>query len=859
MQIKKKMLHAEWIEYLKRENNSKNFDQIKNYYMQRKLRRFIQIDRKKIEEETKAEFVIVHSEMEYNEKLSRNPQKKNIHFLIESKLNQNHFLWQKSSGPISKLNDYLIKQDECAESIDEEEIFHKNNEKVLIISAKPGMGKSLILDRLTQDSSAENFFVKIILNTCKEALKEAKFEKQNSDALDFILKSFLNKSNEQECSLLKLLAKTEKLTLMFDGLDEVNDYQKQFIHLIDALTNDANYRIKKILITTRNHLKEELEDHFKTFSFNLNQFDDDDKKNFLYKYWRNSKLKHQERASSAKLKQLADELITKIESILSADINQLIGIPLQTKMLADIFISKEKDFSKLEIANIAELYNEFTETMIRETFKNRKSIEPSQNQGLFKREKDLFYSDHSKLSALCLFENENQNKHDLKLSEREILDFGIIVNFTLNTKAPTFLHQSFAEFFLAKSSFQKLIEQKIKDADDDKELERILREKKHFLIRKFLNDLIENHQFPQTDSNQKEDLNEEIQNCCGENLISLLKYFIRQKGANLQTKNDFLITASIKGHKEIVVYLLEQGIDANQQNDIEQTALIRASFEGKKEIVQLLLKHKGVDVNHQNKYKRTALMVASSAGHIAPQKRSAAGEIAQLLLEHPEINVNLKDNEQRTALMRASIAGHKQIVELLLQNQSINVNLQDNREWTALIYASRHGHKEIVQLFLDHKDINVNMQDEEGQHALLWASANGDKEIAQLFLDRTDININLQTKRGFSALIEASFQGRTEIVQLLLEQKAIQINQQDIYGYSALMKASAKGYKEIVQMLLKHKDISVNEESNNGETALSWALQGGHNEIAQMLLVSGPIESYQSIIDYENRLIKKTD
>ena len=40
------MLHNKWVEYLKRENESRNFDQIKNYYMQRKLKRFIQIDRK---------------------------------------------------------------------------------------------------------------------------------------------------------------------------------------------------------------------------------------------------------------------------------------------------------------------------------------------------------------------------------------------------------------------------------------------------------------------------------------------------------------------------------------------------------------------------------------------------------------------------------------------------------------------------------------------------------------------------------------------------------------------------------------------------------------------------------------------
>ena len=53
-------------------------------------------------------------------------------------------------GPISALKKFVITNDkECDESIDEEELFHKNDEKVLIISAEPGMGKSLILDNFT--------------------------------------------------------------------------------------------------------------------------------------------------------------------------------------------------------------------------------------------------------------------------------------------------------------------------------------------------------------------------------------------------------------------------------------------------------------------------------------------------------------------------------------------------------------------------------------------------------------------------------------------------------------------------------------------------------------------------------------
>ena len=81
------------------------------------------------------------------------------------------------------------------------------------------------------------------------------------------MKSLLNKTEEQEISLLKYLASKEKLTLMFDGLDEVNDYKQQVIQLIDALLSDC--KLKKILITTRNHLREELEDHFRTFSLDF--------------------------------------------------------------------------------------------------------------------------------------------------------------------------------------------------------------------------------------------------------------------------------------------------------------------------------------------------------------------------------------------------------------------------------------------------------------------------------------------------------------------------------------------------------------------------------------------------------------
>ena len=55
---------------------------------------------------------------------------------------------------------------------------------------------------------------------------------------------------------------------MFDGVDEVVDYKEQVKLLIKLLRESCKF--KMILITTRNHLRSELEDFFHTISFSLN-------------------------------------------------------------------------------------------------------------------------------------------------------------------------------------------------------------------------------------------------------------------------------------------------------------------------------------------------------------------------------------------------------------------------------------------------------------------------------------------------------------------------------------------------------------------------------------------------------------
>ena len=76
-----------------------------------------------------------------------------------------------------------------------------------------------------------------------------------------------------------------------------------------------------------------------------------------------------------------------------------------------------------------------------------------------------------------LFLNKTQiDITDIKEDEaKKIVKFGIIIHF--RNKTPLFLHQSYAEYFLAKSTLNKLVKNQ-----DDEEINQILKNETFFLV-----------------------------------------------------------------------------------------------------------------------------------------------------------------------------------------------------------------------------------------------------------------------------------------------------------------------------------------------------------------------------------------
>jgi ankyrin repeat protein len=107
-------------------------------------------------------------------------------------------------------------------------------------------------------------------------------------------------------------------------------------------------------------------------------------------------------------------------------------------------------------------------------------------------------------------------------------------------------------------------------------------------------------------------------NCNATDVVS----FLLEKGANINDKlyRDLidqtpLIIAAQHGCAHIVSLLIENGItDINHKNDQGESALLAATQEGHKEVVQILL-DAGADINQPNSDGETALAIVTRNRH----------------------------------------------------------------------------------------------------------------------------------------------------------------------------------------------------------------------------------------------------
>ncbi|XP_074481297.1 ankyrin repeat and sterile alpha motif domain-containing protein 1B isoform X1 [Sebastes fasciatus] len=198
--------------------------------------------------------------------------------------------------------------------------------------------------------------------------------------------------------------------------------------------------------------------------------------------------------------------------------------------------------------------------------------------------------------------------------------------------------------------------------------------------------------------------------------------------------------ASLNGHREVVLKLLQFEASTNVSDSKGCFPLHLAAWRGDVDIVRILIQHGASQcrVNQQNHERETALHCAAQYGH---------SEVVSVLLQELT-DPAMRNSQQETPLDLAALYGRLQVVCMLVSAHP-NLMTSHTRRHTPLHLAARNGHHSTVQTLLE-AGMDVNCVTENGS-ALHEAALFGKMDVVRLLLD-SEIDTSLTDNQGRTAL-----------------------------------------------------------------------------------------------------------
>lgn len=289
-----------------------------------------------------------------------------------------------------------------------------------------------------------------------------------------------------------------------------------------------------------------------------------------------------------------------------------------------------------------------------------------------------------------------------------------------------------------------------------------------------------------------------------------------------------LMLAAMNGHTAAVKMLLDMGSDINAQIETNRnTALTLACFQGRHEVVSLLLDRKA-NVEHRAKTGLTPLMEAASGGYIevgrvlldkgadvnaapVPSSRDTALTIAadkghlkfvDLLLNRGAA-VEVKNKKGNSPLWLAANGGHLAVVKVLYTHVA-DIDSQDNRRVSCLMAAFRKGHTKVVEWMVNHVT-----QFPSDQEMTRYISTVNDKELLEKCLDCV---------KNIRAAKEAQAVKANKNASILLEELDMERNREESRKAAAARRRERKKKKKLEKKEEKRKLLeNTNEDKDESD------------------------------------------
>jgi hypothetical protein len=420
------------------------------------------------------EIILVSDQEEEFDKLCTSYATKNIHLFIEK---QNEYIWQKSYGSIFNLREFhysyclerkhgvTLLADFFQTFIDMDNLFYSKN-KVIIISAPPGMGKSTELTRFANNLKQTDpllwiLRINLVEYSKKISLSDFKIEICGKYLKDFFSTLHEGQKNEKMLSLEEKLFDSYyeqgKVVLLLDGFDEICPHYKSKVITFLRILKES--KVKKLIVTTRSYgILSDLEDSLLTISHVFKRLKYNNQIKILVGIWSNQtkadKFDDEEQAS------LESKAHNLIESFRKNNLYSFLDNPLQLKMVAKT--CQDLENYSLENFDLAKLYETFFNILFEDVFiqeKNPciyKSKADPNSIDFIEEKREKFLDIHMHLALYSIFEKDVEKFLPKKfknltmyLDEINLGKYKIGIIEKIIDEKPIFVHRTFAEYFCA--------------------------------------------------------------------------------------------------------------------------------------------------------------------------------------------------------------------------------------------------------------------------------------------------------------------------------------------------------------------------------------------------------------------------